>query len=232
MLLRRAAPSLAALGLLLWPLSGAPTGCASGDGQIQGAVTIESQLNSRWVLWSFADEDVLRGDDGEPLSVQDPSAQEGWDLAVSQWVIATNSGTSAGPSSVSRGALLALEGATDDWADLAGFTARCSDFAAADATENKASFGCSGTVPTVDDGYIADAVRDPDGAGPFSSKSHNPSLTFWFEYDFGSRDVIPYGNVYVVETRDGGCVKMQLTDYYDETGETGFVSFDWERLPD
>jgi hypothetical protein len=193
---------------------------------------VESQLNSRWVLWSFADEDVLRDGEGAPLSVQDPSTEAGWDLAISQWVIATNSGTSQGPDGASRGALLAVEGQTEAWADLEGFTARCSDFVAAAETENKASFGCSGTVPTVDAGYIEDETRDPDGAGPFAVKSHNPSLTFWFEYDFASRDVIPYGNVYVVETRDGGCVKMQLTDYYDETGETGFVSFDWERLPD
>lgn len=230
--LRRIAPSVAGASLLLLPLLGAPTGCAAGDGVIEGAVTVESQQNSAFVLWSFANEDVLRGEGGEPLSVADPSQESGWDLAISQWVIATNSGTSQGAGSVSRGALLAAEGQTDSWADLAGFSGRCADFVSAEQTQNEASFGCSGTVPTVDAGYIEDVDKDPDGAGPFTRKSHNPSLTFWFEYDFASRDVTPFGNVYVLETNDGSCVKMQVTDYYDETGETGFVSFDWELLPD
>jgi len=227
--LRTLAPAGVALAMLLIPSLG--PGCHGGDpGTIEGAVTVESQSNSSWVLWSFGDEDVLRDGDGAPLVVDDPSTQEGWDLAISQWVIATNSGTSAGGDTVSRGALLAVEGQTDAWADLAGYTARCSDFLAAGETDNRASFGCSGRTPTVDDGYIEDLERDPDGAGPFVAKNHNPSLTFWFEYDFGTRDVIPYGHVYVVETHDGQCVKMQLTDYYDETGETGFVSFDWDYL--
>jgi len=229
---RRFAPALVGASLLLLPLLSAPTGCTSGDGVIQGAVTVESQQNSAFVLWSFSNEDVLRGDDGSPLSVADPSQESGWDLAISQWVIATNSGTSQGPGSVSRGALLAVEGQTEAWGDLDGFSARCSDFVSADETLNEASFGCSGTVPTVDSGYIEDVDKDPDGAGPFMRKSHNPSLTFWFEYDFGSRDVTPFGNIYVLETSDGSCVKMQVTDYYDETGENGFVSFDWEQLPD
>ena len=232
LLARRSAPTLCALGLLLLPLSGVGPGCQDGDGTIEGANTVESQMNTRWVLWDFEAEDVLRDADGNPRSVEDPSAEEGWDLAISQWVIATNSGDARGPVSVSRGALLAVEGQTDAWADFSAFSARCSDFAGADETTNKASFGCSGNTPTVDDGYIADITRDPDGAGPFASKTHNPSLTFWFEYNFSGRDVIPYGHVYVVELRDGGCVKMQLTDYYDETGDGGFVSFDWERLPD
>ncbi|MCO4769177.1 MAG: HmuY family protein [Deltaproteobacteria bacterium] len=229
---RRVAPAAAALGLLLLPLAGIGPGCSSGDGVIEGAVTVESQLNSRWILWSFDTEDVLRDGDGEPLSVDDPSAEEGWDLAFSQWVIATNSGDSAATDTVSRGALLAVEGQTDAWADFDAFTGRCSDFVGADETSNRASFGCSGVTPTVDEGYVVDITRDPDGAGPFASKTHNPSLTFWFEYDFANRDVIPWGHVYVVELRDGGCVKMQITDYYDETGDGGFVSFDWERLPD
>ena len=157
--LRTLAPAGVALAMLLIPSLG--PGCHGGDpGTIEGAVTVESQSNSSWVLWSFGDEDVLRDGDGAPLVVDDPSTQEGWDLAISQWVIATNSGTSAGGDTVSRGALLAVEGQTDAWADLAGYTARCSDFLAAGETDNRASFGCSGRTPTVDDGYIEDLHLD------------------------------------------------------------------------
>lgn len=225
----RLAPTLGAAAFLALPAL-APAGCSSDDGVVTGAVTVEAQQRSEWALYSFEADDVLRDGDGAPLLVADPSAEEGWDLAISQWLMATNSGDSASPGSVSRGALLAVEGDTEDWASLESFTARCSDFGVAGSTTNEASFGCSGTTPTVDDGYVSDVLDDPDGAGPFPQKSHNSSLSFWFEYEFSGHTVIPYGHVYVVETNDGRCVKLQLTDYYDAEGESGFISFNWDWL--
>ena len=230
--IRRSAPALAVAAWLVLQLPlGAPLGCRSGDGSVQGDETVEAQLRSEWILWSFADEDVVRDDAGEPLAVADPSTVAGWDLAVSQWVIATNSGDSAHPDSISRGGLLAVEGSTDSWASLEDFDARCGDFAASGATTNQASFGCSANTPTVDDGYIGDRLDDPDGAGPFGERSHNASVSFWFEYQITGHGVTPYGHVYVVETNDGSCVKLQITDYYDAEGESGFVSFSWDWLP-
>ncbi len=227
---RRARPAALAFALLLVGHLG--PGCAAkGDGQVDGDVTVESQIRGEWKLFSFAAGDVLRDDDGEPLVVEDPSQTDGWDLAVSQWVVATNSGASASPGSVSRGALLAVEGDPDEWPDLASFDAACSDFDVAGATANTGAFGCNAGTPTVDDGWIADSEDDPDGAGPFGTVSFHPSVTFWFEYSFSGHEVFPYGNVYVVEAADGSCVKLQLTDYYDASGESGFVSFSWDALP-
>ena len=229
---RRAAPALGTAALLLAQVYlGAPHGCRSGDGSVQGDETVEAQVRARFALWSFAQEDVLRDEDGEPLSVEDPSAVAGWDLAFSQWVVATNSGDNAHADSLSRGGLLAVEGTTESWATLADFEARCSDFAASGETTNKASFGCSTNTPTVDDGYIADVLDDPDGAGPFPERAHNSSLSFWFDYQISGHGVTPFGHVYVLETSDGGCVKLQITDYYDATGESGFLSFSWDWLP-
>ena len=230
--LRRISPALTAAIVLLVPTwLASPLGCRSGDGSVEGDETVESQVRADWVLWSFADGDVLRDDAGAPLAVDDPASVAGWDLALSQWVAATNSGASAHPDSVSRGALLAVEGTTDAWASLEEFDGRCSDFVASGETTNKASFGCSSNTPTVDDGYIVDQLDDPDGAGPFPERGHNPSLSFWFEYDIGGHGVTPFGHVYVLETHDGDCVKLQLTDYYDATGESGFISFSWDWLP-
>jgi hypothetical protein len=183
-------------------------------------------------VFSFADGDVLRDGDGEPLVVQELSEVEGWDLAVSQWVIATNSGPHASADSVARGALLAVEGDPAAWPSLEEFSARCSDFDQAAGTANVGAFGCDAPPPTVDDGWVADLVDDPDGAGPVGEVTYNPSLTFWFEYNFSGHEVFPYGNIYVVEGHDGACYKLQLTDYYDEGGESGFVSFSWDQLPD
>ncbi len=206
-------------------------GCTKGDGIVQGDVTVTSTVRGDWKLYSFADADVLRDDSGDPLTVDDPSTEEGWDLAISQWVIATASGDSVGSPTASRGALLAVEGAVDDWPDLDAFTADCSQFGIAGETENTQVISCTGGItPTVDEGWISDSEDDPDGAGPFPSISYHPSVTFWFEYEFSGHEVIPYGNIYVVETHEGDCVKLQVTDYYDADGDKGNVSFSWAYL--
>lgn len=227
---RSAAPPTFALAVLLLAQVGPACG-TKGDGSIDGDVTVESQNRGEWRLFSFADADVLRDGEGDPLVVSDPSATEGWDLAISQWVLATNSGTSASGGSVGRGAILAVEGDPDEWPLLAEFSAVCSDFDAADGTDNVGAFGCNAPPPTVDDGWVADLLDDPDGAGPVTEVSYNPSLTFWFEYSFSGHEVFPYGHVYVVEGHDGACYKLQVTDYYDAEGESGFVSFSWDALP-
>jgi|GEM_PF-5153661 len=226
---RLGAPALAALFFAPWL---APMGCdATGDGVVDGEVTVSTQDRGRFTLYSLALDDVLRDDAGEPLVVEDPSTVEGWDISLSRWVLGTNSGTSASPDSVSQGALLAVEGTEDNWASLGDFTARCSDFVAADGTQNSGTIGCGGTV-TVDDGYVADALRDPDGAGPNTTLSYNPSLTSWFQYLFSGHEVVPYGHVYVLQAHDGACVKLQLSDYYAADGEGGNVSFSWSWLPE
>jgi hypothetical protein len=225
---RRPLPAVAGALMLSAPHM---VSCPKGDGRIDGEVTVVSQERGIFALFSFEANDVLRDGAGAPLAVSDPSTVEGWDIAISQWVLATASGDSAWEGSVSRGALLAVEGATDGWADLEAFSATCAELAAADGTENESAFGCSGTTPTVDDGYVLDVVDDPDGAGPFPSVPHNESLSFWFEYVFATHEVVPYGNVYVVEAADGRCAKIQFTDYYDEAGDSGFVSFSWAWLP-
>lgn len=224
------APSAAAAVLLLLPQL--TPGCGpKGDGVVDGDVVVAAGDRGQFVLYDFTEGDVLRGDDGEPLQVDDPSAVEGWDLAFSRWVASTNSGDSQSSDSQSRGALLAIEGSTDDWASLDDYSGRCSQFVAAGEVVNTGSLGCRGE-PTVDDGYVADRLDDPDGAGPFPQLPHNPSLSFWFEYDFSTHEVTPFGHVYVVELRDGSCVKLQLGDYYDESGDGGNVAFSWAYLPD
>lgn len=224
----------ATVPLLLLATRAVP-GCEKGDGTIDGDETVESQARGTFRFWSFSTGDVLRDAEGNPVEADDPTTVGGWDLALSQWVLATNSGDSAqgDGESTSRGALLAVAGETESWADLAAFDARCSDFASADEVANGGgAFGCSGATPTVDEGYVPDALDDPDGAGPFPTLPHNPSLSFWFEYHFDTHEVDPYGHIYVIETWDGRCVKVRFTDYYDEGGESGFISFSWAWLPD
>ncbi len=229
LLLRRlAAPGLA----LLFFAPALPLGCGpNGDGVVDGDVTVSTQVRGSFVLYSLAEDDVLRDDAGEPLIVDDPSTVEGWDISLSRWVLGTNSGTSASADSVSRGALLAVEGVEGDWPSLEDYSARCSDFVAAGSSNNAGTLACGGSTFTVDDGYVADELRDPDGAGPNGTLSYNASLTSWFEYLFNGHEVVPRGHVYALESHDGQCVKLQLSDYYDADGEGGYVSFSWSWLP-
>lgn len=228
--LRSALPALSVAVFLLTTQLG-PLACTKGDGVVHGDVTVVSQDRSQWKLYSFDAEDVLRDEAGEPLSVTDPAATSGWDLAIAQWVIATPSGDSVTTATQSRGALLAISGEVGNWPALDDFDARCSDFVPAGSTANQQALSCSGDrTPTVDDGWIEDSFDDPDGAGPFPALNYHPSVTFWFEYEFSGHEVLPYGNIYVVETRAGDCVKLQLTDYYDEGGTKGHVSFSWSWL--
>jgi hypothetical protein len=229
--LRSALPALCVAGVFLGVQVG-PVACTKGDGIVHGDVTVVSTDRSEWKLYSFDTEDVLRDGEGAPLSVEDPAAVEGWDLAIAQWVIATASGSSVTTATQSRGALLAVEGEVDEWPLLEDFTARCSDFGVAGDTANRQALSCnSDRTPTVDDGWIEDSLDDPDGAGPFPAIDYHPSVTFWFEYEFTGHEVLPYGNIYVIETRAGACVKLQLTDYYDADGAKGHVSFSWAWLP-
>ncbi len=221
-------PALLVAVLLALPL--VPSGCQKGDGVVTGEVVIDADVDrGSFVLYSFATNALLE-EGGAPIVTADPSAHSGWDIAASRWVLATNSGTSKASGSQSRGALLAVEGTTEEWALLADYDGFCSDHVAVDSTENTGGLGCDSRTPTVDAGYIADTLDDPDGAGPFPTLSFNASLAFWFQYDFTTHEVEPFGNVYVVETAEGRCVKVQFTDYYDVEGGGGQIAFDWEFL--
>ncbi len=230
MIPRFAAHRPAALIGLLLSLQLGPAGCQKGDGVVTGAVVLDADVTrGSFVLYSF-ESNALLEEGGAPILTDDPSAHAGWDIAASRWVLATNSGSSRAADSDSRGALLAVEGDTEAWAVLAEYDGHCADYGSAGSTENTGGLGCSSRSPTVDDGYVADSVDDPDGAGPFPSLSFNPSLAFWFQYDFADHEVLPFGNIYVVEARDGRCVKVQYTDYYDADGGGGQIAFDWEYL--
>jgi hypothetical protein len=232
MIRRLATHRPAAVAALLLALPMSHGGCAKGDGVVTGAVVIDADVDrGLYVLYSFATNALLE-DGGAPIVTDDPSAHEGWDIAASRWVLATPSGSSAPAGSLSRGALLAVEGQVDAWASLADYDGRCSDYVATGETANTGGLGCGARSPTVDDGFVSDALDDPDGAGPYGELTFNPSLAFWFQYDFSTHEVEPFGNVYVVETADGRCVKVQFTDYYDVEGGGGQIAFDWEYLAD
>lgn len=75
------------------------------------------------------------------------------------------------------------------------------------------------------DGYISDqADGDDDNDHP------DYVLQDWYDYNFMTHVLTPAVAVYVVRTADPVHYKIQLENYYDEAGTSGYLSFRWSRI--
>lgn len=52
----------------------------------------------------------------------------------------------------------------------------------------------------------------------------------WYYYDLGKHRLTARETVYVVRTTDGGYFKLKLLGYYDGSGNSGHVSFEWASV--
>jgi hypothetical protein len=87
-------------------------------------------------------------------------------------------------------------------------------------------FGAMAAAPAT--GYITD---DPDG----DDEDAEPDLAFlrgegWYSYDPATHVVSARPQVYVVRSVEDAYFKLQLTDYYDSAGTSGFVTFRWAPI--
>jgi hypothetical protein len=86
-----------------------------------------------------------------------------------------------------------------------------------------ADFGAMAVAPA--DGYITD---DPDG----DDEGSEPELAFlrgdgWYSYDPATHVLAPRDRVHVVRSVEGGYFKLEMTNYYDGAGTSGFPTFRW-----
>ncbi|RMH39585.1 MAG: hypothetical protein D6689_16075 [Deltaproteobacteria bacterium] len=86
-----------------------------------------------------------------------------------------------------------------------------------------ADFDALSRAPEV--GYIVDAPDSDDD-------DEDPDTAFlggdgWYDYDPSSHTLSPRDIVYVVRTVEGGYFKLQMLDYYDDAGTSGFPTFRW-----
>ena len=60
----------------------------------------------------------------------------------------------------------------------------------------------------------------------------DPDLAFvdWYDYDFMTHVLTPKDRVYLVRSSDGAVFKLQIADYYSDTGTAGFLQFYWAPL--
>ncbi len=179
------------------------------------AVTvIESQEADEWAFFDFAGDQQLLAEDGSPLLLEDPLNAPDWDLALSQFVLATASGPYSGGTSFSRGSIELVSGDEENPPSIG---------------DDAAQVSCSSLE---DSDWEADSEADPDLAGPRPSVGHNVQLTGWFRYRLSSHQAIPNFAVFALQDRFGDCLRLQVANYYDEEGESGFVTLYWQYLLD
>ncbi len=78
------------------------------------------------------------------------------------------------------------------------------------------------------DGYVTDNVVDAP-----EDMETTPGYAFdeWYDYNPSNHVLTPRERVYVVRTVEGNYFKLQLTDYYDQAGTSGYVHFSLGSLP-
>lgn len=75
------------------------------------------------------------------------------------------------------------------------------------------------------DGYLEDR---PDG----EDDNEDPDYVFaeWYAYNFMTHILTPQPWVYVVRTGDERYYRIQITDYYDDAGTSGYPAFRWSEI--
>jgi hypothetical protein len=174
---------------------------------------IEAQESDEWAFFDFDGGEQLLAGDGSPLLLEDPGDASGWDLAISQFVLAMPTG-SYGADSLSEGSLELVSGDEENPPSIGAAAAQVSCTSLESAN------------------WEVDSEADPDLAGPRPSVVHNIRLTSWFRYRLSSHQAIPNFAVFALQDRFGHCLRLQVADYYDDDDESGFVTMYWQYLVD
>ena len=95
-----------------------------------------------------------------------------------------------------------------------------------------ADFDSVTTAPT--EGYVVDEMLKWEHPGmPPIEYSGNPAMKDWYEMKGGMPPLlVSKKEVFVIRTADGKYVKMQILDYYDKEGRSGFITFKYAYQPD
>jgi len=86
-----------------------------------------------------------------------------------------------------------------------------------------AAFADVTEVPT--EGWLTDAVDGDD-----ENEDPDLALAGWYAYDFMTHVLTPHPLVYVVRTVEGNAFKLEILDYYDDAGTSGFFTIRWAAI--
>ncbi|MBL91728.1 MAG: hypothetical protein CMH56_07960 [Myxococcales bacterium] len=77
-------------------------------------------------------------------------------------------------------------------------------------------------------GYLSDAEDSED-------EGEDPDFAFlapepWYDYDQETHILTPKDQVYIVQSVSGDYFKLQILDYYDDAGTSGYLKFKWATI--
>ena len=165
-------------------------------------VSLSKKNNAKvdhWVYYSFDTKAEVDGIDSSNFQTKD-----NWDIAFHSRHVRLNGGTSG------IGLAEAFDSGVVDWRSI---------------------------TKAVDNGYSKDTFEDKilyAGNGPTGPIMLGTDLNKVFEnaFDFDANTHPPTylanKNVYIFRTREGKYAKIMLTDYYNDMGESGYISFQYE----
>lgn len=141
---------------------------------------------------------------GEIVNITNPASDMNWDIAFHRWDVRTNGGMSGS----GQGAALQL---------------------------NETSFDQVTVAPET--GYVTDIMMQINMTGmPPVMEDHpaNPILAKWMHLDMS--EMPPLYNmtdkVFIVRTANGNYAKLKFTDYMNDTGVRGHITFEYVLQPD
>lgn len=191
------------LGMAFIGLSLAATSCTKDETVNKNPETVTVSLTTKnnevvdhWVYYSFETKGEVSGIDSSNYQTSDT-----WDIAFHSRHVRLNGGISG------KGKAEAYDAGVVGWESV---------------KEAKES------------GYTKDIFKDNilyagnDANGPIFIGT-NLNMVFENAFDFDANThpptYSPNNNVYVIKTYNGNFVKIILTDYYNDKGESGYISF-------
>ncbi|TGK44585.1 HmuY family protein [Leptospira andrefontaineae] len=81
-------------------------------------------------------------------------------------------------------------------------------------------------TPEVDD------LMSQTGGGGFGTATEDasPALWDWYDYNGTTHILSPKSRGYLIQGSDGSFFGLEVTDYYDNAGTSGFPTFTWKNL--
>ncbi len=141
---------------------------------------------------------------GQIVNVTDPANDMNWDIGFHRWDVRTNGGYSGS----GQGAALKL---------------------------NETNFEQVTVAPET--GYVTDIMLQINMTGmPPVYEDHpaNPELAQWMDLDMSDMPPIytMANNIFIVKTAEGNYAKIQFTDYMNDAGDRGHITFQYILQPD
>ena len=181
---------------------------ADFNNQEEGSITktcVKATNASNWVYYKLSSKSAV--------AITSPTTSTDWDLAFQRFRIKLNGGVS-GPG---RASLLTVSGV--------------SSFDSA----NKANSGDYLNDQNFSTSYTSTSACYTAGGINYAFLNDFTSATgsannCWFTYSVSTHKLSPKDQYYFFTDAGGSYYKLKITNYYSESGSSGYISFDWAKV--